>query len=151
MFEARITAEVFDVGAEVARLQALGPEVGAIATFVGQVRGPGLYLEHYPAMAGPALRALVEAARARWPIDGAIIIHRYGGLEAGAPIVLVATASRHRHAALESCAWAIDRLKVDAPFWKKESDGWVEAAAADGAAAGRWDAVSPGPCRPPSG
>jgi len=63
---------------------------------------------------------------------------------AGEPIVLVATASPHRAAALESCAFLIDWLKTKAPFWKLEetADGeaaWVDARSADDEAATRWD------------
>jgi molybdopterin synthase catalytic subunit len=57
--------------------------------------------------------------------------------------VLVATASAHRAAALEACAFLIDWLKTRAPFWKLEESGqgerWVEARASDEAAARRWD------------
>ena len=60
----------------------------------------------------------------------------------GEPIVLVATASAHRHAALEACAFLIDWLKTAAPFWKLEEtpsgERWVEARAADDVAALRW-------------
>jgi molybdopterin synthase catalytic subunit len=63
-------------------------------------------------------------------------------LKAGDRIVFVGTASDHRAAALEACAFLIDRLKTDAPFWKKEhrseGDNWVEARATDDAAAGSW-------------
>jgi molybdopterin synthase catalytic subunit len=60
----------------------------------------------------------------------------------GEPIVLVATASQHRAAALEACAFLIDWLKTKAPFWKQEETGaasrWVEARDADERAAARW-------------
>jgi molybdopterin synthase catalytic subunit len=60
----------------------------------------------------------------------------------GEPIVLVATASQHRAAALEACAFLIDWLKTEAPFWKLEETGsaprWVEARETDERAAARW-------------
>ncbi len=87
--------------------------------------------------------AEIEAeAQARWPLSASLVIHRYGRLEPGDRIVLVATASAHRAAALESCAFLIDWLKTKAPFWKREESPeggrWVEARAEDDAAADKW-------------
>lgn len=144
--DVRIQGEPFDPGVELARLEAGG--AGAIASFTGLVRGDGdlsaLTLEHYPGMSEAALTHLAEKAGARWSLSGVILVHRVGRLEAGARIVFVATASPHRAAALEACAFLIDRLKTDAPFWKKESfsDGretWVEARSTDDQAAARWN------------
>jgi molybdopterin synthase catalytic subunit len=135
----------FDVGAEIGAMRDEG--CGAVATFVGIVRGQGgltsMTLEHYPAMTQSALCALADAASLRWPLSGVTIIHRVGMLVPGDQIVLVAAASEHRAAALEACAFLIDRLKTDAPFWKKECfvDGretWVDARASDDSAASRW-------------
>lgn len=136
----------FDPGAELAALGALGS--GGVASFTGHVRGDGalaaLTLEHYPAMTAGALEELADRALSRWALDGVTIIHRTGRLVPGDRIVLVATAARHRAAALEACAYLIDRLKTDAPFWKKEdfADGrsaWVEPRASDDQSARRWD------------
>jgi molybdopterin synthase catalytic subunit len=100
-------------------------------------------LEHYPGMTEKALTALADEAKVRWPLCGVTVLHRVGMLRAGDRIVFVGTASDHRAAALEACAFLIDRLKTDAPFWKKEhrskGDSWVEARATDDAAARSWD------------
>ncbi|MFM9853795.1 MAG: molybdenum cofactor biosynthesis protein MoaE [Sphingomonadaceae bacterium] len=145
MIIVRVGAADFDVAAELARLEALGG--GAVASFTGIVRGSAdfvsLTLDHYPAMTQAALEALAKAAATRWPLHGVTIIHRVGELGKGARIVLVGTASDHRAAALEACAFLIDRLKTGAPFWKKErgADGvevWVDARNSDDAAAARW-------------
>ncbi len=141
----RVQGEDFDAGAELAALEALGG--GGIASFTGLVRDDGgliaLELEHYPAMTERQIRAVVEEAAARWPLLGVTVIHRFGTLPVGARIVFVATASSHRVAALESCAFLIDWLKVSAPFWKQtiRKDGgrdWVEAQGADDARAAGW-------------
>jgi molybdopterin synthase catalytic subunit len=100
-------------------------------------------LEHYPGMTTRAIAAIATEACARWPLAGCTVIHRHGRLVPGDPIVLVLTASAHRAAALESCAFLIDWLKTKAPFWKQEEfrDGttrWVEAKAGDDDAAARW-------------
>ena len=145
MIRVRVSAEDFDTGAELARLEALGG--GAVASFTGIVRGGedfvSMTLDHYPAMTHAALEALAAQANNRWRLHGVTIIHRVGELMCGERIVLVACASDHRAAALESCAFLIDRLKTDAPFWKKErrvggAEAWVEARESDDAAAARW-------------
>lgn len=144
MIRAVVQQEAFDAGQELIRLG----RNGAVASFTGHVRGEGglveMSLEHYPGMTEAALNTLAEAAMRRWPLAAVTIIHRIGALAPSEPIVFVGTASAHRAAALESCAFLIDRLKTDAPFWKKErfSDGreqWVEARATDDEAAARWD------------
>jgi molybdopterin synthase catalytic subunit len=137
----------FDLAAETARLQDGRTDVGGIASFLGVCRADGglsaMVLEHYPGMTERALTRIAEDACARWPLTGCTVIHRYGRLLPGEPIVLVVTASAHRVAALESCAFLIDWLKTKAPFWKREefADGgarWVDAKAEDEQAAARW-------------
>lgn len=138
---------VFDLAAESAALAAGRDDIGGIASFVGICRADdgiaAMVLEHYPGMTEKALAGIAAEAERRWPLTGCTIIHRVGRLEPGAPIVLVLTASAHRSAALESCAFLIDWLKTGAPFWKHEefADGttrWVEARAEDAAATSRW-------------
>jgi molybdopterin synthase catalytic subunit len=137
----------FDLGAEAAALSAGRTDVGGLASFVGLCRADdglaALVLEHYPGMTERAIAGIVAQAEARWPLLGVTVIHRVGRILPGAPIVLVLVASAHRTAALEACAFLIDWLKTGAPFWKREewADGrsrWVEAKAADDAAAARW-------------
>jgi molybdopterin synthase catalytic subunit len=139
MFDIRIEREAFDVGVEHARLSALGPGVGAVVLFTGQVRDETLVLDHYAGMAERQAAAILDEARARWPLLGAIIVHRFGTLPVGAPIVLVGTASAHRAAAFEAAAFLMDYLKTRAPFWKRGNDGWVEARETDELARARWE------------
>jgi len=134
-----------DIGAEYAAIAVGG--AGGIATFAGLVRADdgveALTLEHYPGATEAALVALAEAAVARWELNAARITHRVGRMVPGDTVVFVATAARHRAAALEACAFLIDRLKTEAPFWKKESlagaERWVEPRCSDDAAAARWN------------
>ncbi|MFZ4406106.1 MAG: molybdenum cofactor biosynthesis protein MoaE [Paracraurococcus sp.] len=144
----RVQAEPFDLAAETAALTAGRVDVGGLASFVGLCRADdglaALVLEHYPGMTERAIAGIARQACTRWPLTGCTVIHRHGRLEPGAPIVLVLTASSHRAAALDSCAFLIDWLKTRAPFWKREeftggAERWVEAKAADDAAAARWD------------
>ncbi len=145
----RIQAEDFDVAAEIATLGEGRRDIGAVVTFTGLCRDEGgrlaaLELEHYPGMAEAEVARVVEEARGRWPLQGLTVIHRYGKILPGQNIVLVMTASAHRRAAFEAAEFLMDYLKTRAPFWKREHrvDGtagaWVEAAAADDAAAERW-------------
>lgn len=145
MKQISIQAEDFDAVAELAALEETGG--GGVASFTGIVRGENgltaLELQHYPAMTAPQVERIVDDAMARWPLLGVRVIHRFGRLSPGERIVFVGTASRHRTAALESCAFLIDWLKSEAPFWKKEhfAEGnatWVEAKAEDEAKARRW-------------
>ena len=139
----------FDISREVAALTAGRTDIGAIVTFTGTVRGTSdgaalssMTLEHYPGMTEAELARVEAEAHARWPLQGSRIVHRIGELKPGDNIVLVVTASAHRHAAFEAAAFLMDYLKTRAPFWKKEhavgAEGWVEAAAADERAAERW-------------
>lgn len=144
MIRVRVQAEPIDAAAELAAAEAGG--AGAVATFTGLVRADNgvelLELEHYPGATEAALRALAEAAAARWSLAGATIVHRVGPMRPGERIVFVAAAAPHRAAALAACAYLIDRLKTGAPFWKKEVRGdaarWVAAREADDDAAARW-------------
>jgi len=147
----RVQREDFDVGAELERLAAGNHRIGGVASFIGLVRDMGgrervsaLTLEHYPGMTEKKLGEIETEAHRRWPLDAALIIHRYGRLEAGDRIVLVAAASPHREAALAACQFLIDWLKTDAPFWKSEEtpegDRWVESRAEDKVAKRRWTA-----------
>ncbi|MGH7089184.1 MAG: molybdenum cofactor biosynthesis protein MoaE [Stellaceae bacterium] len=145
----RVQREDFDPGAEIGALSAGRAAIGGIVTFLGLVRGSAggaaigaMTLEHYPGMTERALQAIEDEARKRWPLESCLIIHRYGRLEPGQRIVLVAVGSAHRRAAFEACEFLVDWLKTKAPFWKLEETAsgarWVEAEAEDEAAARRW-------------
>lgn len=151
----RVQAEPFDPAAELAAFARGRTDVGGIATFLGLVRDEhggervsAMTLEHYPGMTERKLAEIEHEARARWPdLQDTLVIHRHGRMLPGEPIVLVATASAHRQAALDACAFLIDWLKTKAPFWKLEETGgderWVEARASDDQAAARWERQAP--------
>jgi molybdopterin synthase catalytic subunit len=140
-----VQREDFDLTAETDAIRKNNPQVGAVASFVGQVRDVSMTLEHYPGMTQKALEKIVEEAAARWQVMGCTVIHRYGELAPGDQIVLVAVASAHRGEAFAACEFIMDYLKTRAPFWKKEQTAqgprWVEAKASDDEAAGRWQAA----------
>lgn len=144
MIRVSVDSAPIELSQELAALEERG--AGAVASFTGVVRGEGgvtgLELEHYPGMTEAALCDLAEAATARWGLLGVTVVHRVGQMLPGERIVFVGTAAHHRREALDACAYLIDRLKTDAPFWKRERHGedaaWVEARDSDATAAGRW-------------
>ena len=145
----RVTTDAFDPGAETNAFLATGRGAGAAVAFTGVVRsGPDdpvttLTLECYPELAVNQLTAILDQARTRFGLLAATVIHRYGTLGPGDPIVQVMTLAPHRHAAFQGAEFLMDHLKTDAPFWKKEtrSDGtrWVEAKPEDDAARASWE------------
>lgn len=103
------------------------PNCGAVAFFVGIVRGPSrgrdiLYLEYeaYREMAEAKMREIAEAIKIQWPVEEIAIVHRVGRLEIGEASVIVAVSAPHRKEALEACAYGIERVKEVVPIWKKE-------------------------------
>lgn len=136
-----VQAEDFDLSTEVIEIS-MNTRTGAVASFVGVVRDVAMTLEHYPGMTENAIKKIVEEARTRWQILDLAVIHRYGELQPGDQIVMVAIASSHRGDAFAACQFIMDYLKTQAPFWKKEHhpDGarWVNALEADDEAAARW-------------
>lgn len=144
----RIQTAPFDPGAETSAFLAETAGAGAAVAFTGLVRSDPtapiaiLELECYPELANTEVAALVETATTRFALLGATVIHRYGKLTPGEPIVQVMTLAAHRRAAFEAAEFLMDYLKTDAPFWKKEAtasgEHWVEAKAADDAARERW-------------
>jgi len=144
-----VSAEDFDPGAEIALLSEDQGESGAIATFIGLVRGApdgvtAMTLEHYPGMTEKQIGQIIDEARARWTLDRVTVIHRVGRLNPGERIVFVGVAGRHRGESFAACEFLIDWLKTRAPFWKLEEtpsgERWVEARDEDGKRAERWDA-----------
>jgi len=145
----RVQADDFNSGHEMDALVGERDDVGAVVSFVGKVRDletegnlAAMTLEHYPGMTEKMLADIEAEANKRWELQETLIIHRYGRLEPGEQIVLVITASAHRQAAFDACAFLMDWLKTKAPFWKlEESDqgrSWVDAKQEDDDAAARW-------------
>jgi molybdopterin synthase catalytic subunit len=145
MIRAAVTDAAIDVAAELDALERAGG--GAVATFTGLVRDDGgvaqLFHEHYPGATDAALERLAAEAATRWSLAAATLVHRVGAMKPGERIVFVGTAAPHRAAALDACAFLIDRLKTDAPFWKRETRGgdasWVADRTSDRDAAERWN------------
>ena len=144
----RLQAEDFDVSAEAEALLGGRDDVGALVTFVGIVRNRddgsliSLELEHYPGMTEKALGTIEREAISRWSLNASLIVHRYGKLNPGERIMMVATAAGHRRDAFAAAEFLMDYLKSRAPFWKRENttagSDWVDALPEDERALGRW-------------
>jgi molybdopterin synthase catalytic subunit len=113
------------------------PGAGGTCVFVGTVRdhsdGGAVTGLHYEAWEELATRRLEEISAEMfegWPVRKVAILHRTGDLEVGEASVVVACSAPHRAEAFEACRHGIERLKEDAPIWKKEGlvsgeAGWV--------------------------
>jgi molybdopterin synthase catalytic subunit len=145
----RVQTQAFDPHAETAAFANGRGEAGALASFVGTVRDSAhggevsaLELEAYPGFTEKQIEQLETDARARFDVIDTLVIHRYGRMAPGEAIVLVAALSKHRREALQAVDYLMDRLKTEAPFWKKElrPEGaeWIEPRADDRDAHARW-------------
>jgi molybdopterin synthase catalytic subunit len=144
----RVQADRFDMGAELNAFAAAQKGAGAVVSFTGIVRDLAggdldvMQIEHYPGMTEKALAGIAEQAQNRWALTGSLIIHRHGRLVPDDPIMMVATAARHRSDAFAAAEYLMDYLKSRAPFWKKEITAsgavWVQAREADEDALNRW-------------
>ena len=143
----RVQSEPFDLGAELAGFAKDRRDVGAQVSFTGVVRDDSgtlqhMTIEHYPGMTEKAIAAIEAEAVQRWALKDSLVIHRFGDLKPGEPIMMVATAAGHRAEAFEAAEFLMDYLKSRAPFWKREvtEDGadWVAAKDADEDALNRW-------------
>ncbi len=141
-----VTEDPIDLSREVSLLrEAVGEGMGALASFVGAVRGGEvtlLELEHHPGMTEKSISAIVDSAEDKWHLLGVTVIHRIGALRPGEDIVLVLVVSAHRKDAFEACDFLMDYLKTQAVFWKREHRGdmaqWVESTEEDYARISRW-------------
>jgi molybdopterin synthase catalytic subunit len=145
--EVRLLETPFDPATELATFTAAHGGAGGVVSFLGQVRvGEGveaLELQHYAPLTLPGMRDLARTALARWPLDGLLILHRCGQMAPGEPIVLVAAAARHRRDAFAAADFAMDHLKSESWFWKREKRGgqwaWIEPRPEDYADKARWE------------
>ena len=144
-----VQTEPFDPGALLARFSAGHTDTGGIVSFTGVARAANdgkavttLELDAFPGFTDKMIEALVQDAHARFAIQDALVVHRYGAIAPGEAIVFVACAAAHRRAAFEAADFLMDKLKTQAPFWKKETgpDGerWIEPRASDYQDLTRW-------------
>ncbi|PEQ12968.1 molybdopterin converting factor [Novosphingobium sp. PC22D] len=147
--DVRLLTSPFDPADELAGFAASHPAAGGIVSFTGQVRCDAeaggveaLELRHYDPLTLPGMGALAESVLGRWDLEGLLIVHRSGILFPGDPIVLVAAAARHRRDAFAATDFAMDHLKSESWFWKREKSGgswrWIEPRSEDFEDIRRW-------------
>lgn len=146
MLDVRLLAQPFDPNVEIDRFARQIENAGGLATFVGKVRGgagvEALELTHYEPLTLPGIQALASAASARFMIRGLLLLHRVGTLHPGEPVVCVCAAAVHRRAAFDAVDYAMDHLKSDSWFWKRElrrgAWTWIEPREQDRVDLERW-------------
>lgn len=147
--DVRLLDGPFDAAAEIGTFTANHPRSGGVVSFVGQVRADdgadaveALELRHYGPLTLPAMEELAARVLDRWDIDGLLVLHRSGVMEPADPIVLVAAASRHRREAFAAADFAMDHLKSESWFWKREKVAgawrWIEPRQQDYEDIARW-------------
>lgn len=107
------------------------PEVGAVVTFEGTTREvERLDYEAYVEMAEQRIEEILAECVERHGLAAAAAEHRVGSVPLGEPGVVVVTSAGHREEAFAGAREAIDRIKAEAPIWKREVEGgearWVE-------------------------
>jgi molybdopterin synthase catalytic subunit len=138
-----LTVDALDLGAltEAVTADATAPK-GAIASFVGLVRGENLgrrvrFLEYegYEPLALRAFERIEEEIHAHWADASLGLHHRLGRLDVGEASIVIVIASPHRAAGFAACRYAIERVKQIVPIWKHEhfegGESWIEGATAD--------------------
>ena len=132
---ARVMADALDAGELIARVR--DPRAGAVVVFEGVTREvERLEYEAYAEMAEPRMAEILADVAARNGLCAAAAEHRVGTVPLSEPSVIVAVSAPHRDAAFAGAREAIDRIKAEAPIWKKEVEGdeerWVEGTAPRG-------------------
>jgi molybdopterin synthase catalytic subunit len=147
---ALLEPQVLDPQLELAELTEAARGDGAIVTVVGLARRESrggeavdaVVLDHHPTLTRQSIEDIAVACAERFDVSHVRVVHRYGTVPAGEPIVFAGAASIHRRPAFEAVDYLMDRLKTEAVFWKREvGDGgstWVEPTEADYAERDRW-------------
>ncbi|MEM2238928.1 MAG: molybdenum cofactor biosynthesis protein MoaE [Candidatus Bathyarchaeia archaeon] len=102
-------------------------EVGAIAVFIGVVRGVSngekvlkLSYEAHEVLASRVLESLVEDVKKKYGLLDAVAEHRLGDVPVGEDIMYVLVSSKHRDEAYKALVELVNRIKSEVPIWKKE-------------------------------
>ena len=146
VIDVRLLDAPFNPGLFIGPFTHAHPGLGGVCTFVGEVRGgdgiEALELSHYAPLTLPGMQALAADAVTRFDLLGMLVLHRTGVMLPGEPIVCVSAAAHHRRGAFDAIDFAMDHLKSDSWFWKRERRGgawhWIEPRAQDHTDISRW-------------
>jgi molybdopterin synthase catalytic subunit len=148
---ARLEGKRLHPDLELAALVAEAAGDGAVVSFTGiaRPRSSGgeavdvLVLEHHPTLTQKSLEDIAGAAADRFDVTHVRVVHRFGEVPAGQPIVFAGAASPHRRSAFDAADYLMDRLKTEAIFWKRETgeagSRWIEPTETDYSDRERWD------------
>jgi MoaE-MoaD fusion protein len=115
----RVSAEALSLDGLAARVR--DPRAGAVVTFAGVTREvERLEYEAYAEMAEERMAAIASEAVERHGLCAAAVEHRVGEVPLSEPSVIVAVSAPHRGEAFAGAREIIDRVKAEAPIWKKE-------------------------------
>jgi len=147
VIDVRLLTQPFNPGLFIGPFTQAHPGLGGVCTFVGEVRGEdgveALELRHYEPLTLPGMQQLATRAVERFGLMGILILHRTGQMHPGEPIVCVSAAAWHRRQAIDAVDYAMDHLKSQSWFWKREKRGgvwsWIEPREQDYSDLARWD------------
>jgi molybdopterin converting factor subunit 1 len=144
--KARVVAE--PISLEAVSRAVKRPGAGAIVSFQGTTRGvERLDYEAYREMAEERIAAIMRDCLERHGLEAAAAVHRVGTVPLGEASVVVAVSAAHREEAFAAAREAIDRIKAEAPIWKKEVDGpeerWAEGSVPSGSDPGGTGQAAP--------
>ena len=133
----KISHDLDDMETLIDGLKRITDEVGAIAIFIGVVRGKRndekvlkLEYEAYEELASKVAEKIIEDAKTKYGIIDACIQHRIGTVKVGGDVMYVLVASKHRAEAFQALSEIVERIKREIPIWKKEvtekGSYWVE-------------------------
>lgn len=133
---ARVTSE--PLGLERLARMVVRDEAGAVVSFQGVTREVDrLDYEAYAEMATERIATILAECVSAHGLEAAAAEHRTGPVPRGEPSVIVAVSAAHRGEAFAGARAAIDRIKAEAPIWKREVEGedshWVEGTVPPGA------------------
>ena len=100
---------------------------GAIVTFTGTVREKSdnvtvraLQYEAYREMAESVIINILTDSLKKFALVDAVVLHRIGHLGIGEASIAIAVSAQHRREAFEGCSEILERIKAEAPIWKKD-------------------------------
>ncbi|MCD6444869.1 molybdenum cofactor biosynthesis protein MoaE, partial [Candidatus Bathyarchaeota archaeon] len=122
---AKVDKRLDELSSLVDCLKESSDEIGAIAIFIGVVRGVSdgervlrLEFEAHEALAPKVLSRLIEEVKKKYGLIDVIAEHRVGDVPVGGDVMYVLVASKHRKEAFEALAELVDRIKHETPIWK---------------------------------
>lgn len=133
----RVSEKLDDLQSLVSQMKSSSNEIGALAIFVGVVRGTRrnekvtkIEYEAYESLAPKAIEKIIEELRTKYGIIDVVVEHRVGTIPVGGDVMYVLIASKHREEGFQALTEMINRIKHEVPVWKKEvtAEGayWVE-------------------------